>query len=52
MARVKQDMYDDLVAAGFIDRLGPDRIFMTLPTAVDAFRARAKRNDPGAMSTP
>jgi sulfate permease, SulP family len=49
MARVKQDMYDDLLAAGFIDRLGQDKIFMTLPTAVEAFRARAKKTDPGAV---
>ncbi len=47
MARVKQDMYDDLLAAGFVDRLGQDKIFMTLPTAVEAFRARDKKTDPG-----
>ncbi|MFG1626393.1 SulP family inorganic anion transporter [Kribbella sp. NPDC049227] len=38
MARVKQDLRDDLDAAGFLDRLGPDRLFYTLPTAVEAFR--------------
>jgi SulP family sulfate permease len=38
MARVKQDLRDDLQAAGFLDRLGPDRVFYTLPTAVEAFR--------------
>ncbi|NIK59226.1 SulP family inorganic anion transporter [Kribbella shirazensis] len=37
MARVKQDLRDDLEAAGFLDRLGPDRVFYTLPTAVEAF---------------
>jgi high affinity sulfate transporter 1 len=37
LARVKQDLRDDLEAAGFIDRLGPDRLFYTLPTAVEAF---------------
>jgi sulfate permease, SulP family len=36
-ARVKQDLRDDLAAAGLIDRIGEDRIFMTLPTAVDAY---------------
>lgn len=41
MARVKQDLLDDLVAAGFVDRVGEDRIFPTLPTAVEAFRARS-----------
>ncbi|WP_066902585.1 SulP family inorganic anion transporter [Mycolicibacterium houstonense] len=40
MARVKSDLRDDLVAAGFIDRVGEDRIFPTLPTAVEAFRNR------------
>ncbi|MCF6386316.1 sulfate permease [Mycobacterium sp. MBM] len=41
MARVKQDLLDDLVASGFYDELGPNRIFPTLPTAVQAFRDRA-----------
>lgn len=40
MARVKQDLRDDLVAAGFLDRVGADLIFPTLPTAVEAFRNR------------
>lgn len=38
LARVKQDLRDDLVAAGFLERLGEDRVYMTLPTAVEAFR--------------
>ena len=38
LARVKQDLRNDLAAAGFLDRLGPDRIFYTLPTALEAFR--------------
>jgi len=37
MARVKQDLRDDLEAAGFLERVGEDRIFMTLPTAVQAY---------------
>ena len=37
MARVKQDLRDDLQAAGLIDRVGEDRMFMTLPTAVQAY---------------
>ncbi len=40
MARVKQDLYDELQSSGFLDAVGEDRIFPTLPTAVDAFRAR------------
>lgn len=41
MARVKQDLRDALDAAGLVALIGEDRIFMTLPTAVDAFRQRS-----------
>ena len=37
MARVKQDLLAQLGVAGFIDRIGRDRIFATLPTAVAEF---------------
>ena len=37
MARVKQDLRDDLVDSGFVESVGEDRIFMTLPTAVQAY---------------
>jgi MFS superfamily sulfate permease-like transporter len=37
MARVKQDLHDDLLPSGFLDRVGRDRVFMTLPTAVRAY---------------
>jgi sulfate permease, SulP family len=37
MARVKQELRDTLDQAGFLARVGEDRIFMTLPTAVDAY---------------
>ena len=40
MARVKQDLRDALEAAGLIDKIGEDHIFMTLPTAVEAYRDR------------
>ena len=40
MARVKQDLRDSLDSAGLVGRIGEDRIFMTLPTAVEAFRQR------------
>ncbi len=40
MARVKQDLRDALDAAGLLNKIGEDRIFMTLPTAVEAFRRR------------
>ncbi|HKV20867.1 MAG TPA: sulfate permease [Mycobacterium sp.] len=38
MARVKQELRDAMAAAGLIDKIGEDRIFMTLPTAVEAYR--------------
>nr|WP_109559173.1 sulfate permease [Mycobacteroides saopaulense] len=40
MARVKQDLRDALAAADLLSRIGESRIFVTLPTAVDAFHAR------------
>ncbi len=38
MARVKQDLRVMLEAAGLVDKIGEDHIFMTLPTAVQAYR--------------
>ncbi|HEX6360346.1 sulfate permease [Actinophytocola sp.] len=38
MARVKQDLRDQLATSGLVDRIGDDHIFPTLPTAVAAFR--------------
>ena len=37
LARVKQDLREDLWASGLVQRVGEDRIFMTLPTAVQAY---------------
>ncbi|MCA1781360.1 MAG: SulP family inorganic anion transporter [Dermatophilaceae bacterium] len=37
LARVKQDLRSPLAAAGFLDRIGRDRIFPTLPTAVAGY---------------
>ncbi|WP_042363969.1 SulP family inorganic anion transporter [Streptacidiphilus neutrinimicus] len=42
LARVKQDLLDDLDAYGLSDSVGPERIFPTLPTAVDAYRSWAR----------
>jgi sulfate permease, SulP family len=39
MARVKQDLRDDLAAAGLVERIGEERIFPTLPTAVAGYVA-------------
>ncbi|MFJ3505847.1 SulP family inorganic anion transporter [Streptomyces luteogriseus] len=38
LARVKQDLLDDLTAYGLADTVGRARIFPTLPTAVAAYR--------------
>ncbi|MFD0274201.1 SulP family inorganic anion transporter [Kitasatospora sp. NPDC127111] len=39
MARVKQDLRDQLDAYGLTESVGPERIFPTLPTALEAYRA-------------
>ncbi len=39
LARVKQDLLDDLKAAGLVDAIGTDRMYPTLPTAVAAYLA-------------
>ncbi|MEV6613114.1 sulfate permease [Streptomyces sp. NPDC051051] len=38
LARVKQDLLDDLTAYGLTETVGRDRVFPTLPTAVAAYR--------------
>jgi SulP family sulfate permease len=38
LARVKQDLRDELAPTGLLDRIGEDHVFPTLPTAVAAFR--------------
>ena len=40
LARVKQDLLDDLEAYGLAEAVGRDLIFPTLPTAVAAYRER------------
>jgi high affinity sulfate transporter 1 len=37
LARVKQELRDDLAAVGFVDRVGSDRLFPTLPIAVQGY---------------
>lgn len=39
-ARVKHDIYAQLSRAGLVERIGPERFFPTLPTAVAAFHAQ------------
>ncbi len=38
LARVKFEMQEILETAGLIDRIGEERVFMTLPTAVSAYQ--------------
>jgi high affinity sulfate transporter 1 len=39
LARVKHDLMPDLVSSGLADRIGTERLFPTLPTAVAAYEA-------------
>jgi len=50
MARVKHDLYDSLRPTGLLERVGAERIFPTLPTAVEAYRATIA--DPAAGTDP
>ena len=48
MARVKQDLRDDLARAHLFEVLEEDRIYPTLPVAVEAFEAwQADRAEDG-----
>ncbi|MFC6599636.1 SulP family inorganic anion transporter [Kitasatospora paranensis] len=47
LARVKQDLQDELDAYGLTGSVGADRIFPTLPTAVAAYRAWEAGAGPG-----
>ena len=47
MARVKQDLHDELEASGILDRVGADRVFPTLPTAVAAYTRATGISGPG-----
>ncbi|MDQ7993765.1 MAG: SulP family inorganic anion transporter [Propionicimonas sp.] len=38
LARVKFEVHQQLEAAGFVERLGRDRVFATLPTGVEAYQ--------------
>ena len=44
LARVKQDLLDDLLAFGLAQKIGKQRIFPTLPTAVAAYQEWARRH--------
>lgn len=38
MAHVKQELMDEMVSFGLAEKVGPDHVFHTLPTAVAAYR--------------
>ncbi|MGY0390485.1 SulP family inorganic anion transporter [Nocardioides sp. WG-D5] len=42
IARIKQDLRDSLAPSGILDRIGEERLFPTLPTAVEAYRRRER----------
>jgi high affinity sulfate transporter 1 len=46
LARVKQDLLDDLQAFGLVGKIGDTRIFPTLPTAVAGYEEWERRNMP------
>ena len=48
LARVKQDLLVPLRAAGLVDRIGADRVYPTLPTAVAAYEQWSQTHDPAA----
>ncbi|XVX20793.1 SulP family inorganic anion transporter [Actinomycetota bacterium] len=50
MARVKQELRDQLAAAGFVADVGEERIFATLPAAVHAYAADYERRCGRALS--
>ena len=47
LTRVKQDLLAELAPSGILDRIGPDRIFPTLHSAVAAYHAREGGEPPG-----
>jgi sulfate permease, SulP family len=52
LARVKQDLLARLQAFGLADRIGADRLYPTLPTAVDAYRQWASEHTAGEGPPP
>jgi MFS superfamily sulfate permease-like transporter len=46
LARVKQDLLARLESFGLLEKIGADRLFPTLPTAVEAYQQWASQNLP------
>jgi SulP family sulfate permease len=51
MARVKKTSTTRSPKGGFVERVGADRIFLTLPTAIAAFRGWSTERHTGPGST-
>jgi SulP family sulfate permease len=51
LTRVKHELEADLDRAGFIDRLGPGRVFATLPTAAVAYAEWCRVEHPELLPT-
>jgi MFS superfamily sulfate permease-like transporter len=47
LARVKRDLLARLESFGLADKIGPDRLYPPLPTAVAAYEAWASQHPPG-----
>ena len=46
LARLKTELGQTLAAAGFLDRIGKDRVYATLPTAVEAYQQWCRTQPP------
>jgi MFS superfamily sulfate permease-like transporter len=52
LARVKQDLLVPLRTYGLVDRIGPDRLFPTLPTAETAYHDWEATHPPDPTAAP
>lgn len=52
LARVKQDLLARLDAFGLTGKIGTERLFPTLPTAVQAYERWARQHPPGPQPSP
>jgi sulfate permease, SulP family len=47
LARLKYELGQTLATAGFLDKIGADRVYTTLPTAVEAYQEWRRAQPPG-----
>jgi hypothetical protein len=47
LARLKTELGQTLAAAGFLNRIGENRVYATLPTAVEAYQQWSRSQPPG-----